>query len=124
MKESITELVILIKIKMNKKLVIAYGVTILLASPLLVFAVPGVYGGTLSDLVGTVSGLVEGILWTIAVTFVIIMFVLAGFKFLTAQGDPSKLGEARLAVIWGLAGAAVIALAWSIVSIVKNQVGV
>ena len=109
---------------MNKKLVMIYGIITLLASPLLVFAVPGVFGGDINAVVNTITNVIESVLWTIAVTFVIIMFVIAGFKFLTAQGDPNKVGEARNAVIWGLAGSAVIVLAWSIVSIARNQFGV
>ena len=62
---------------------------------------------------------VLNIVWVVAVTAVIIMFVLAGFKFLTAQGDPSKLEEARRAVIWGILGGIVIILSFSIVMIIK-----
>lgn len=67
---------------------------------------------------------VLAILWIVAIAFVIIMFVFAGFKYLTARGDPNKVHEANLTVIWGLAGAAVIILAWSVITILRIQFGI
>ena len=109
---------------MNKKIISASGVIALLALPALAFAVPAQLGGNIYGLTGTLTDIVANVLWTVAVTFVIVMFVIAGFKFMTAQGDPGKVGEARNAVIWGTAGTAVIILAWSLLAIVKNQLGV
>ena len=63
------------------------------------------------------------ILWPIAVAFFIVMFVLAGFLFATAQGEPEKLGQARNAVIYGMVGVLVAVLAFAIVAIVRNQTG-
>ena len=110
--------------KINKKLIIFSALTILFISPIIVMAVPGVFSGTLEGAVANVLITVENILWSVAVAYIIIMFVVAGFKFLTAQGDISKVAEARNAVIWGLVGATVILLAWSIVAIVARQLGV
>ena len=112
----------------NKKIIASSVSAILLSLPAIVFAalpLPGVVGGNLTGLVDfIIDNVVLFILWSIAVAFVIIMFVIAGFKYLTAQGDPSKISEANKAVIWGLAGALVILVAYSIVSLVRTQLGV
>lgn len=60
-------------------------------------------------------------IWPIFIGFAIIMLLLAGFLFLTAQGEPSKVKEARFAVIWGVVGIIVGILAFSIPFIVRNQ---
>lgn len=64
------------------------------------------------------------VVWTIAEAFVIMMFVMAGFKYLTAEGKPDKIDEANKAVMWGLFGTAVIVLAWSIVWIIGFTIGI
>lgn len=108
---------------MNKKIkYILFFVGVLL--PGFVLAAPGLFIGNLTDLADNVATLVKNILWTIAIVFVIVMFVIAGFKFLTAQGNSQKVAEARNAVLWGLVGVVVIILAWSIVTIVSTQLGV
>jgi len=109
---------------MNKKLTIASTIGLLLVFPVAALAVPGVFQGDVITLVGGVKDLVLNIMWLVAITYIIIMFVLAGFKFMAAQGDPSGVREARQAVIWGIVGTAVILLAWSIISIVAAQLGV
>jgi len=48
----------------------------------------------------------------------VIMFVVAGVLFLSAQGEPEKLKQARAAVIWGVAGVIVGILAFSIIAVV------
>ncbi len=117
---------------MNKKLVFLFIATILIALPYSGLAqtpgpkivlLPG--GKNLGDLIQTLKDIIiDNILWNIAIAFVIIMFTLAGFKFLTAQGDTSKVAEARNAVIWGLAGTVVIVLAWSAITLVKRTLGI
>lgn len=74
-------------------------------------------------LVGTAAIILEAT-WIIAVAFVIIMFVMAGFKFITAQGDPTKLADARRNVIWAVGGIVVILLAFSILVIMRITLGV
>lgn len=66
---------------------------------------------------------VLNILWPVVVTVVIIFFVLAGFKFLTAQGDPKQLETARKFLMWGMGGVIVIILAFSIISTIRMTLG-
>lgn len=61
--------------------------------------------------------------WPIIVTVIVFTFIYAGFEFLTAQGEEGKLATARKAVIWGVAGVAVILLAFSIVAMVQFAFG-
>ena len=111
---------------MNKKIFLIFGVTFLIMSPPLILLASGpnivdIAGGlTPEDVFGNVKDAVLRILWSISIGFVIIMFSLAGFKYLTAEGDSNKISEANKAVIWGLLGATVIVLAWSVVSIIGS----
>lgn len=109
---------------MNKNLSVLSVLIILLAFPLVSLAQPGAFQGSILMLVLGLVNTALTILWIIAVAFVIIMFVIAGFKFMTALGDPSKVAEARMAVIWGVVGTAVIVLAWSVIVVIRIQIGV
>lgn len=70
------------------------------------------------------SNVVLATLWIVAIAFVIIMFTLAGFKYLTAKGNPQQIEEANKAVIWGVVGSTVIVLAWSAIAIIRFELGV
>lgn len=101
---------------MNKKIIVSSIITGL-ALPFITMA------QTLQDIALALTNTVTSVLSIIAGGFVIFMFVLAGFKYLTAQGEASKVLEANRAVTWGLAGVAVIVLAWSATVIVRNTLG-
>ena len=73
--------------------------------------------------ISNILTLVLNIIWQVSVTVTIIFFLLAGFKFLTAKGDPHELGVARNFVIWGALGVIIIILAFSIIAIIKNTFG-
>ncbi len=63
------------------------------------------------------------ILWIVFVAFAIVMFLLAGIQFFTAQGDAGKVADARNFVLWGAVGMAVALLAFSLPFIVRNTLG-
>jgi len=109
---------------MNKKIANFSVLATLLITPFAAFAQPGVLNIPLTTLVADIAVVIFNILWTVAVAFVTVMFVIAGFKFATAQGNIEKVKEARNAVIWGLVGTLVVVLAWSMVSVIRFQVGV
>jgi hypothetical protein len=67
--------------------------------------------------------LIENAVGLIFGAIAVVSFVLAGILFLTANGDPEKIGTARSAVIWGVVGIAVGLIAFVIVSIVANLLG-
>lgn len=110
---------------MNKKITFLSLLSTLLVLPSISIAQPpGQIPGNILNLITGVALLVFDILWVVAAVFIVVMFVLAGFKYLTAQGDPSKVNEANRAVAWGAGGVIVIILAWSITGILRTTLGV
>ena len=107
---------------MNKKIVALAATTLLLAMPLAALAFdPGNQPNRVNININQLIDIVFGILWPIVVAFAIIMFVLAGMAFFTAQGDPTKIADARNFVLYGVIGMAVALLAFSLPFIVKNM---
>ena len=110
---------------MGKKLLFVFFILSLLPNFGLAFdANPGIYRNSLVGTVAVVLNVVLDILWLVAVAFAIIMFIVAGFKFFTSQGDPVKVRQAGMSLVWGVAGVVVVLFAWSIIKIVRNQFGV
>lgn len=109
---------------MNKKLIVAVTCVASLALPLSALAVVYSSGGLPNSIqTASLDGIVLailGILWPIFMGFAVIMFFIAGFELLNAQGDPTKVKDARNAIIWGVAGVAVGLLALTIPIIVRN----
>ena len=108
---------------MNKKIIITSAVLLILPTLALAFdpgPSPGAFGG---DFNGLIQILLD-ILWPVAVAFFIVMFVIAGFLFATARGEPEQVKKARDAVIYGIVGVVVALIAFSIVTVIKNRVGV
>jgi len=58
--------------------------------------------------------------WIIFGVITVVCFVIAGVLFLTAAGDPQKLSQAKLAVIWGAVGVVVGIVAYSIIYLVEQ----
>lgn len=109
---------------MNKKLIIVSSLATLFLPALGLAAVPTVpLPGLVTDIT-VVVGAIFNILWPLFAAFAVIMFIYAGFLFLSASGDSGKVGDARQAVLWGTVGIAVGLLAFSIPFIVKSLLGV
>ena len=112
-------------ISMNKKLSLLFpSVVLLLLTPVITFAADIVIPVDPSPLIISILTMAKNVTLTIAGGFIIIMFVFAGFKYLTARGNPQQVHEANKALLWALAGVAVIVLAWAAVEIVANSLGV
>lgn len=71
------------------------------------------------DLVG-IGNIIADAAWVIFTILAVVMFVVAGIMFLTAQGDPEKVKNARNAFLWGVAGIVVAILAFGIITIVGS----
>jgi hypothetical protein len=71
-----------------------------------------------TNVVGVINMLFN-LIWPPIVAAVVILFIMAGFSFLTAQGDPSKLESARRFALWGIVGIVAILLAFSIMFIIS-----
>jgi len=74
-----------------------------------------------------IETLIDNILntiWILAVAAVIVLFIFIAFRFITAQGNMDKIKEARNAFVFGIVGVVVLVLAWSIVTILRMNLGV
>jgi len=58
----------------------------------------------------------------IALPVIVLFFVIAGFKFISAQGNPSKLGEARTNFMWVTVGALLVLGAWVLATLIAGTV--
>ena len=110
---------------MNKKLIASSALTVLLTLPAVILAFnPGNLPNAVSNIeINDLVDILFSILWPIAIAFFIVMFILAAFKFFTAQGKPDDIASARNFVIWGIVGVIVALLAFSIPFIVRNTLG-
>jgi len=101
---------------MNKKisLLISSAVT---ALPGLVFAADAVTIKTM------VNAAVKTTLY-IASGVVVILWIITGLLFLTAQGDPGKLGSAKTALFASVAGTLLVIVAASALSLVGSAFGI
>ena len=77
---------------------------------------------TIQDVMGIITGLACWIT-RVALVFIVIGIVYYGIKFMTAQGDPTKLTEAKKSFIWGLVGVVVILGTYTIIATVANALG-
>jgi len=110
--------------KMNKKIFILSLLFLFLPVLALAQFVPPVLGAVPA---GGIIGIVNislTLVWIIFVAIAVIMFVVAGIQFLTAQGDPSKIATARQSVIWGSVGIVVALIAFSVIAVLRGLVGV
>src|SRR3989338_5374408 len=110
--------------KMNKKIFILSLLFLFLPVLALAQFVPPVLGAVPA---GGIIGIVNislTLVWIIFVAIAVIMFVVAGIQFLTAQGEPSKINTARQSVIWGTAGIVVALIAFSAVVMIKAILGI
>src|SRR3989338_283512 len=58
----------------------------------------------------------------LALPIIVLFFVIAGFKFISAQGNPGKLDEARKNFVWVVIGALLIMGAWVLATLLANTV--
>lgn len=82
---------------------------------------PGGYGNVPNDIV-TLVHRIEQIVGLVFGAIAVVLFVMAGIMFLTAQGDPEKVKTARNAFIWGVVGVLVGLVAYGIIALVSSMV--
>jgi amino acid permease len=78
-------------------------------------------GGNINDIPTLVERLL-GIVLTIGVPLIVLAIIYAGFKFVTAQGKPDKLEEAKKTFLWILVGAAILLSAYAIAQGIKATI--
>lgn len=62
------------------------------------------------------------LLISIAAPIAVIMVIVSGFYFMTAQGDPGKIDTAKKMLLWTLIGMAVVLMANAVVAMVTRLV--
>ncbi len=62
----------------------------------------------------------------VAISFIalVIVLVVAGFKFLTSGGEPKTLQSAQQALTWAILGILFLVIAWLILQLIKAFTGV
>ena len=116
---------------MNKKIIASMALIVLLAMPVLVM--PGlalavdpdpVPPGRISDTtsVWSIIDAIMTFIWPVFIGFAVIMLLVAGFLFLSANGDPTKVGVARMAILWCVVGVVAGIIAFSLPFIIQNTI--
>ena len=78
---------------------------------------------TVQGLLKIITGLACWITQVVLV-FIVVAVVYFGVKFLRAQGDPTKLGDAKKSFLWGLVGIVVILGTYTIIATVATNLGI
>ncbi len=102
--------------KINKAIVLSIILAVAVVSPLVASAQAG---QVFLDIIRSITDLAMNLLIGVGVLFL----VLAGFMFLFARGDESKLSQARTMLLWSVIGIAVGALAPVFVGLATDFVG-
>ena len=71
-------------------------------------------------MIDTVSNWAFAVLLAVAVVYII----LSAYKFLTSGGDPGRVGEARMALLYALVGVGVAFIAKGLVYLVRVVLGI
>lgn len=74
-----------------------------------------------NDISGFVAGALR-VLVMVALPIITLFVVYSGFLFVTAQGNPGKLGEAKRNFLWVIIGALLIMGAWIIATLIGGTV--
>jgi len=78
---------------------------------------PDEVGDKDSDLVGTITGIINAVIAVLGIVCVIVM-IIGGVGYMTSQGDPGKVKKAKDTILYGLIGLIVCVLAFAIVNFV------
>jgi hypothetical protein len=73
----------------------------------------------------TIPGIVNNIasvIWNVAIVAVVIFWLITGVLFVTAMGDPGRVGTAKKALFAAVGGTVIVILAYSAMNIISNAV--
>ncbi|MBX4199869.1 pilin [Candidatus Parcubacteria bacterium] len=76
-------------------------------------------GGSISELL---KSIINNIILPIGGVLAVLGFIFAGFKYVTAQGDPTKVSNASRALLYTAIGTAILLGAWAISEVIYNTV--
>ncbi len=103
-----------------KKIALTLASIGLVVLPIVALAQIGGAPPNISTDLTSLGNKIANAVWIVFTIIVLIAFVIAGVKFLSAGGSPEKIQEARTAFLWGIAGVVVGILAFTIITVVKN----
>lgn len=66
--------------------------------------------------------IINNILMPIGGVLAVMMIIYAGFKYVTARGNTTKIGEAHRALLWAVVGAAILLGAWVISTAIQGTI--
>lgn len=75
-----------------------------------------VKSGTFGELITKLAKLIT----VVGMPFVVFFLILAGFYFVTAQGNAEQVAQAKKLLFWTVIGAAIIVGAWAIATAIDN----
>ena len=75
-----------------------------------------------SDLISLLVALLNNVVMPVAAVFVTMWIIWAGFKYVTAQGNPTKIEKAHQQLLWSLIGAGILLGAAGISLVVKSTI--
>jgi len=108
---------------MSKKISVIFYTSVSLFLPLFALADVAIPApparGSIPNLWALMVSILQ-IIWPIFIGVSIFMFLISGFLFLTARGEPNRLQLARSSLIWGIVGVIVGILAFSIPFLISD----
>lgn len=76
----------------------------------------------IDSLYDLVQSIITNIVVPIGSIVIVLMIIFAGFQFVTAQGNETKIGDAKKTFFFAVIGAAILLGSWAIAQIIKNTV--
>ena len=70
-----------------------------------------------------IESVVSKVVWPIAAGVAVTLWIITGILFLSAQGAPEKLKQAKTALFTAIAGTVLVILAYSAIELIKNALG-
>ncbi len=74
------------------------------------------------DIMTVLVALITNVVMPIAAIVVVMWIIWAGFSYVTAQGNPTKVAQAHQRLLWSLIGAGILLSAAGIAEVVKTTI--
>lgn len=78
--------------------------------------------GSNTNLMDIINALVKNVAMPIGAVLVVLYIIYAGFTFVSAQGNPKEIENAKSRLLWALVGAAILLGAVAISAAVKDTI--
>lgn len=76
-----------------------------------------------NNLFEVLKAIVNNVILPIGGSLCVLAFIYAGFKYVIAQGSPTKIAEAHRILLYAAIGTAVILGSWMITQVISNTIG-